>query len=603
MKQAHKHIFCLLLLLSMFCFSESYSQITLSGGGRLEIRSGTSMQLNKLNGSLSLLDSSSVLNNGQIILNNQSDIFELPGYPLTGTGFEISILDTIYQGWNNPGNLGLKFQSPNGQGPLNLYRFHSDTLISINGYSSIKRYFTFDAAYQIQNSDITFHYDSTELNGLTKSNLKLVEIRPSAIEVMASEDSIGNFSLHSQIDSFETYTLTAVSLNINSISDSSFCVNDTITVSFSSDGLFNSPNEFVLGLTSPNGTIILDTVSSNGTYDIIAPDSISGFYSLFLNSTDIPIQNIFSDSILIHSSPNVTFPGLASVCDNDELIILNSALPIGGIYSGVGVTDSIFDPSLTGGGNYLLTYDYIDINGCPGSDTSILVVNINTPISFSPIPNHCENDSLVLLNQAMPSGGVYSGSGITGNNFDPSIGAGNYYVFYEYTNTFGCVSNDSAILSVNPQPLEPMIINTNDSLSTSTGTSYQWYFEGNLLVNDTNQILIPAVEGNYQVEIFNSAGCSNLSQPFNFLFNSIAGIDITNSISLYPNPTSNFINFEFTEKPNGANVELFSMDGKMINTFPLSAQPIDVSNLENGCYLIRISSNDFNMNTKFILEK
>jgi hypothetical protein len=59
----------------------------------------------------------------------------------------------------------------------------------------------------------------------------------------------------------------------------------------------------------------------------------------------------------------------------------------------------------------------------------------------------CLNDGLVTLN-GMPSGGLYGGTGVAGNFFDPSIGAGNYYSNYTYTDVNGCTAMDSVNISV-----------------------------------------------------------------------------------------------------------------------------------------------------------
>ena len=49
---------------------------------------------------------------------------------------------------------------------------------------------------------------------------------------------------------------------------------------------------------------------------------------------------------------------------------------------------------------------------------------------------------------ANPSGGTYSGTGVTADTFDPSIGAGTYPVTYSVTVSNGCVATASQTIDV-----------------------------------------------------------------------------------------------------------------------------------------------------------
>lgn len=56
---------------------------------------------------------------------------------------------------------------------------------------------------------------------------------------------------------------------------------------------------------------------------------------------------------------------------------LSGGFPIGGVYTGTGVSGSIFDPSLAGSGLHTVTYTVIDGNGCVDSASQDLVVEID----------------------------------------------------------------------------------------------------------------------------------------------------------------------------------------------------------------------------------
>jgi hypothetical protein len=63
--------------------------------------------------------------------------------------------------------------------------------------------------------------------------------------------------------------------------------------------------------------------------------------------------------------------------------------------------------------------------------------------------NACVNWPAFTLSAGSPNGGTYSGTGVSGNTFDPSVsGTGTFYVLYTYTDQNGCTGVDSSAISV-----------------------------------------------------------------------------------------------------------------------------------------------------------
>lgn len=60
----------------------------------------------------------------------------------------------------------------------------------------------------------------------------------------------------------------------------------------------------------------------------------------------------------------------------------------------------------------------------------------------------CRTEGLVNLS-ATPNGGTFSGPGVSGNTFDPSVGNGTFSVVYNYTDGNGCSNSDSIVMNVN----------------------------------------------------------------------------------------------------------------------------------------------------------
>jgi hypothetical protein len=154
-------------------------------------------------------------------------------------------------------------------------------------------------------------------------------------------------------------------------------------------------------------------------------------------------------TVTILGNPTVSLSAmLDSMCANTPPIILTGS-PAGGTFSGPGVSPNTFTPSTAGAGVHTALYMYTDTNGCSGSDSTVITVFANPTVtasaSSSPV---CADDADVTLT-GLPAGGTFSGTSVTGNNFDPSVGAGNYTINYSYTDANGCSGSATTSVQVN----------------------------------------------------------------------------------------------------------------------------------------------------------
>jgi hypothetical protein len=81
-------------------------------------------------------------------------------------------------------------------------------------------------------------------------------------------------------------------------------------------------------------------------------------------------------SITVNPLPVVTLDDFDDLCADAPAIELAGGLPTGGTYTGEGVNDGWFDPSIAGTGTHEITYTYTDGNGCISFATSWLTVYI-----------------------------------------------------------------------------------------------------------------------------------------------------------------------------------------------------------------------------------
>jgi hypothetical protein len=146
----------------------------------------------------------------------------------------------------------------------------------------------------------------------------------------------------------------------------------------------------------------------------------------------------------------VTITPVSPLCVNGTAVTL-SGNPVGGVFSGPGVTGSQFDPAAAGAGSHTITYAVT--SPCVGSTTTTIVVNPLPAVSINPIGPLCSNSAPVTL-VGSPAGGTFSGTGVTGNQFDPAAaGPGSHTISYSFTDGSGCSNSATTTLVVNPLPV------------------------------------------------------------------------------------------------------------------------------------------------------
>jgi gliding motility-associated-like protein len=216
------------------------------------------------------------------------------------------------------------------------------------------------------------------------------------------------------------------------------CAGTTITLNASS----NIPGSTFTWSTGPSGSSITVTPPTSTTYTITvtspAPASCT-------NTALVPVT--------INPLPNVVLTPFASVCTNTPAFALSNGSPSGGTYSGTGVSGGNFNPATAGAGTYTITYTYTDGNSCTNSDQENITVNLAPTVtlqSFNPV---CVNAASFALSGGSPAGGTYSGTGVSGGNFNPATaGVGTHTITYSYTNGNNCSGSAQQTITVNALP-------------------------------------------------------------------------------------------------------------------------------------------------------
>ena len=137
-------------------------------------------------------------------------------------------------------------------------------------------------------------------------------------------------------------------------------------------------------------------------------------------------------------------------------------------------------------------------------------------VSFTGLaPSYCLDVALVTLN-GQPTGGTFSGVGISGNTFSPiNAGVGTHTIDYSYTDANGCTNSVSQDVVVNelPQPVitpaGPIALCEGSSITLDAGAGYALY-EWN--TGQNGQSLFVDQAGSYRVSVTSADGCQAISQ-------------------------------------------------------------------------------------------
>ena len=150
--------------------------------------------------------------------------------------------------------------------------------------------------------------------------------------------------------------------------------------------------------------------------------------------------------------------------------------------------------------------------------------------------------------------------------------------------------------------------NTTGTIWTQVADSYQWLdYLGNPIDGAINQSL--EVSSGYYSVITTINGCAERSPKMLVdgwipIGDELCSLNINEpekslEIVLYPNPTQNILNIQTQETIMEASV--YDMLGKKMKVRQLSTNSVDVSNLANGVYMIKIIvENDKTISSKFL---
>ena len=363
----------------------------------------------------------------------------------------------------------------------------------------------------------------------------------------------------------------------------------------------NGPVTFCAGgsvlLTAQTSATTPNFFWSNGNTNASISVNQIGLYTVYYTDQAGCNSNSTTINVVVNVLPVVTFALTEdTVCINTLSFILTGGLPAGGSYSGTGVSNAQFDAGTAGLGTHAITFAYTDGNGCSNSTTrNITVVNVPTAsITAAGPTTFCAGGS-VSFTAAGGSNYLWS-TGVAGNQLTATQ-TGTYTVTVNNGGNCSAVSNP-VIVNVNSLPVVTLVLPQDtfclngSTVTLSGGLPSGGNYSGNG-VNGNQFNPNAAGIGTHSIayDFTDGNGCSSAAAQ-NVAVSVCSGInDFVSDINItvYPNPTAEFITVKWSTLSKYQTLKLKDVTGRLIETFDVSQtiyKVIDMSSYESGVYFI-----------------
>ncbi len=262
------------------------------------------------------------------------------------------------------------------------------------------------------------------------------------------------------------------------------------------------------------------------------------------------------------------------------------------------------DPTATS--TYNFTVSVSDASGCSGSGSYSMTIACPTNgATLSAFPSLCSYDSPYTLVEGSPAGGTYSGTGVSGGQFDPSQLTQS--ISYSLTDAYGCFQTVSQQITVNTPPVVSASASVNDvcidgATITLTASPLGGSWTG---AGVSGSDFSPAIAGSGVHNLIYSYTDGNLcsaSDTTTVTVSLCVGVEEQiddDGITIYPNPSNGSFYLNLSSETM---VKIFNTQGQLILSEPRSAgaSEIDLTQYPNGIYQLSLTINGKVLNKRII---
>jgi hypothetical protein len=189
----------------------------------------------------------------------------------------------------------------------------------------------------------------------------------------------------------------------------------------------------------------MDYAWNNSTTNQTLTVFISGNYSVMVTDLSTGCQSSDAINITIGSVPVVNLGNDTVQCGG--VITLNAQNTGASYLWSTGASTQTITVNTSGTYNVTVT----NSDGCSANDAVVVTIHTLPTVGLIPFSGPVCNDlTSFILTNGTPSGGVYSGTAVTGNVFNPqAAGVGIHPIAYTITDANGCSNSSTQNITVN----------------------------------------------------------------------------------------------------------------------------------------------------------
>lgn len=341
------------------------------------------------------------------------------------------------------------------------------------------------------------------------------------------------------------------------------------------------------GLSVDTGTTVDANPASTITYVVTGTD-MNGCS----NTTSVPVR--------VNPLPSADAGVDENICIGASVQLHETAAPAGSTYlwspsSSLNCStcpDPVATPPLTT--SYIVTVT--DTAGCSMTDT-VQVIATLLPVNAGPDTIVCYGQSINLHAEGGTSYIWTPSMGISDTTIADPVALIVAPIVYTATISSGSCSNTATVaVDIYPPMPPPSLTLSTDTIYCSLDPMYkffQWYYQTDLIPGATGTYYVAYQNGNYNCAVTDTNGCS-ISVGINIVLNvGLNSMSSDNSISVYPNPTTDKLVIKgLNNSREAAIMNLYNVIGEKLYSKELSEAKsevtIDVANLAAGTYFVEV---------------
>jgi len=319
--------------------------------------------------------------------------------------------------------------------------------------------------------------------------------------------------------------------------------------------------------------------------------SVSGFGINGCQSID----SIFVPTDTIPTKSYVLIKGLNKLTCTNKRVRLQVTGAVKYLWNG-GTSLLTDTNSFTTGGNYRVILE--DEKGCSSQQNIYIAEDYKPPLVVinyltSPFIS-CDNEPVKVKTQGAISYSWNGGNYLTKDS-NVFVTPGTYILSSIGSN--GCLRKDTITVDRHLYPSTPTITQVGTLLIASNSTNYQWYCDGVLLKNETNQSIVFQYGKTYFVSVV-SDNCISSSEFFTPQISSLSN-NVVSALHVYPNPTQTGVVFIEGIEANDL-ITAYDIVGNEIALQKNGPNEYHLEQVVHGIYFLSIQRNSNRMLVKIL---